>query len=117
MMNDFDDDIDMPSLKQKKAMYVEFFQDFREYLMEYVRESVVELKIADVSVTGTVKLFEGYPQGKARIKNQGGISCFVTTASDEGYRLDPGEVAEFFVNSPVSVTTLSGTTTIGFIKS
>lgn len=114
-MEDFDQEL-MPSKQALKARYFEFLGDFREYLMEYIRESVSELQIAELSIVGTVKLFDGYPQGKARIKNQGRIECYLSTRQLGGYRLDPGETVEFWVNGPVSVTTVSGMTSIGFIK-
>lgn|SRR5574343_609901 len=114
-MDEFDQEL-MPSKQAIKARYFEFLGDFREYLMEYIRESVSELSIAELSIVGTVKIFEGYPQGKAKIKNQGRIECYLSTKALGGYRLDPGETVEFWVNSPVSVTTLSGMTSVGLIK-
>jgi hypothetical protein len=108
---------EMPSKQALRARYFEFLGDFREYLMEYIRESVTELQVAELSIVGTVKIFDGFSQGKARIKNQGRIECYLSTKAMGGYRLDPGETVEFWVNSPVSITTLSGITSIGFIKS
>ncbi len=99
-----------------RTFYFDFFKDFRDYLSEYIRETVVELTIAEIPVSGTLKLFDGYTQGKVRIKNQGEVSCFVTTGIQGGYRLDPNESIEFFVNNSVSVVTLSGTTVVGFVK-
>jgi len=40
----------------------------------------------------------------------------VSTTQGGGFRLDPGEKEEIFVNNQVFVTTVSGVTTIGFIK-
>jgi len=108
---------EVPSFKKElKNFYFDFFKDFRDYLAEYTRETVNELCISELPIKGSVKLFDGFTQGKVRIKNQGSISCFLSTGGG-GYRLDPGETVEFFINNQVIATTLSGTTTLGFIKS
>ena len=106
----------LPSQGQQRAEYFQFLSDFREYFVEYIRESVVETQIAEVVINGQVELFKGFPQGKATIKNQGDVTCYVSTKVMGGYRLDPGEKVEFWVNSPVNVTTVSGSTSVGFIK-
>lgn len=111
------DDIEQKDARiDVKKHYFEFLQDFREYIAEYVRESVVELTIAEIPVSKPVKIFDGYIPGKAVIKNQGEVACFLSTAGQGGYRLDPGESKEFFINHQVLATTISGTTVLGFIK-
>lgn len=105
--------------KQKddlKTVYFDFLKDFREYLSEYIRESVTELKIGETLVKGKIQIFDGVSRGKAIIKNQGKLVCYVSTSQLGGFRLDPGEKEEFYVNNPVFLTVLSGTTTVGFIK-
>lgn len=102
--------------KDLKSFYYDFFKDFREYLSEYYRDSVVELCIAELSVRQPIKIFDGFTPGKARIKNQGSVQCYLSLTGQGGYRLDPGESVEFFVNTQVMATTISGSTTIGFIK-
>jgi len=83
----------------------------------YIADGVVVHNcISELPVNGTVKLFDGLTQGKVVIKNQGRISCYVSTTQGGGFRLDPGEKEEIFVNNQVFVTTVSGVTTIGFIK-
>lgn len=108
---------EVPSRKSLKKFYFDFFQDFRDFLAEYVRESVWELCISEVPIKGTVKLFDGFTQGKVKLKNQGLSTCYISTTGQGGYKLDPGETTpEFFVNKQVVATTLSGATTLGLIK-
>lgn len=114
-MDEFDS-VEMPSKEALRRRYFEFLGDFREYLVEYIRESVSELAIAELAIHGQIQLFDGLSQGKARIKNQGKIECYISTGKMGGYRLDPGEVIDLWVNAPVMVTTVSGVTSIGFIK-
>lgn len=99
-----------------REMLFGFFESFRKYLPEYVRESVYETIISEVPIRGTVELFDGFTPGTVQLKNQGEQPCYITTANLGGYRLDPGEKINFFVNTRVIVTTVSGTTTLGFIK-
>lgn len=107
---------ELPS-KNVKALYFEFLADFKDYLAEYVRESVYELTIAEIPIHGTVKLFDGYTSGQVKIKNQGETTCFLSTTGMGGYRLEPGESLDFFVNTQVIATTISGSTVLGFVKS
>jgi len=101
---------------EDKQVIFEFFETFRKYLPEYVRESVYETVISEIIIKGAVELFSGNTPGMASIKNQGAIPCYVTTANLGGYRLDPGEKIKMFVNTRVIVATTSGTTSLGFIK-
>lgn len=111
------DNISVPAKGALRSVYFEFFADFKNYLSEYVRESVTELSIAECTVHNSIQIFDGLTSGKVILKNQGDNKCFVTTKQMGGYRLDPGERIEFYVNSPVSVMTVSGErTVIGFIK-
>jgi len=102
--------------REFKAVWFDFFKDFRDFLAEYYRETVFELCIGELPIKGEIKLFDGLTQGKVCIKNQGQVSCYLSTLKQGGYRLDPGETKEFFVNTPVTATTLSGTTVLGFIR-
>lgn len=101
-----------------KMVYFDFLKDFREYLSEYVRESVIELVVAQIPVREIpLKLFTGVSRGKAKIKNQGKNVCYISTNEKQlGYRLDPDECIELFVNNHVFVTTVSGNTDIGIIR-
>lgn len=109
------DDVPKPP-KDYKTFYYDFFKDFKEYLTEFYRESVIELSIAEILVNKPVKIFDGFTPGKARIKNQGAVPCFLSVTGQGGYRLDPGESVEFFVNTQVMATTVSGTAVLGFIR-
>lgn len=102
--------------KEVSSFYYDFFKDFREYLAEYIRESVVELSIAEILVSKPIRLFDGFTPGKVRLKNQGLVPCYLSATGIGGYRIDPGEAVEFFVNNQVFATTVSGSTTLGFIK-
>jgi len=113
------EDRPIPEKKRKELepLFFDFFNQFKDNLSEYVRESVNELAISEVLVEKNMQIFSGVARGKARIKNQGDVSCFISTKKEElGYRLDPGEMIEMYVNNEVYVTTLSGTTNLGFIK-
>jgi len=111
-----EEELSTPSINDSRSLYYEFFKSFRNYLAEYIRETVTELSISELPINGTVKLFDGLTQGKVTIKNQGRLSCYISTAQGGGFRLDPGEKQELFVNNQVFVTTVSGVTSIGFIK-
>ena len=82
---------DRPIPKNRKdlePLFFEFFEQFKDNLSEYVRESVTELAISEVRIEENTQIFSGVSRGKARIKNQGEVSCFVsTTKKDLGYRL------------------------------
>ena len=110
------ENFEIPDRKSTKAFWFDFLKDFREYLAEYTRESVTELCISELPIRETLQLFDGLSQGKVTIKNQGNVSCYITTAGRGGYRLDPNEKIDFFVNNPVIATTLSGSTVLAFIK-
>lgn len=107
----------MARKRVKKEMYYDFLKDFREFIVEYVRESVNELCISELPVKGEIKLFDGHNFGKVKLKNQGPLPCYISTTGRGGYRLEPGEsTPEFFVNSKVVATTVSGSTSLGFVR-
>lgn len=101
-----------------KSIYFDFLKDFKEYLVDYVRDSVIELTIAQIPIHNIpIKLFTGITRGKVRIKNQGSIPCYISTNPQQpGYRLDSCEVVDMFINNQVYVTTFSGNTSIGIIR-
>ena len=113
---DKENKVNPTSKKQMRELYNDFFREFREYLQEYMRDSVYELTISEIPIKGKVKLFDGYTAGKARIKNQGHSTCFLSTTGQGGYKLEPNESIEFFVNTQVIATTISGSTILGFVK-
>ena len=124
-MNDlFEDPNDDPSVDIKrrgdlKRVYFNFLADFKKYLVEYIRESSVDLYISQVDVTSTpMQLFSEENSGlHITLKNQGEIACYLTTDKKGGYRLDPNESQKFWLNAETLILTLSGTTTVGFIRS
>jgi len=117
MDREIEDKPKVPTKKSMKAFYFEFLHDFRDYLAQYVKENVSELVIAEVPIQGQVKIFDGFSVSKVKIKNQGNVPVFLSTTGQGGYKLEPGETtSEFVTNSQVIATTISGTTTIGFIK-
>lgn len=112
-----EDEIIREKADGRREQYFEFLTDFREFIAEYVRESVFELTIAEIPVSKPVKIFDGFTPGKAIIKNQGEIACYLSTNGQGGYCLMPGEKIEFFVNHQVIATTISGSTVLGFVRS
>ena len=102
--------------EEMKTVFFDYLKDFKEYLSEYIRDSVTELKIGECIVKDRLELFDGVSRGKVTIKNQGRLSCYISTGAMGGYRLDPGEKQDFYLNNKV-VITASGLTSIGFIKS
>jgi len=117
-MNEEEPDVpDISERRIKKQLYFEFLADFKENIVDYVRESVNQLSISEIPVRGTIKLCDGNSHGYIKIKNQGMINCYISTNGQGGFQLAPTETAEFFVNNCVYVTTISGYTSLGFIKS
>ena len=99
----------------KEDFYI-FFKDFKVYLQEYLMSTVNEICITELPVKGQIKLFDGFMNKKVRIKNQGHLPCYISTNLYGGYRLDPSEIIELYVNKDIIVTTLSGSTSLGIIK-
>lgn len=123
MYSDLDNNKEVSeSIKRRsdlKHIYFDFLNDFRDYLVDFVKISMHETIIAEVSVsTEPVALFKDISSGRfATFKNQGRIECYLTTGRNGGYRLDAGEVMDkVWVNKPVSVVTISGTTVLGIIQ-
>lgn len=101
-----------------RQIYFDFLKDFKNYLSEFMRESLVELVVAELPVSTTpVQLFDGEHGGlHLVVKNQGSVQCWLTTAGQGGFCLDPGEKERFWLNKPVVAVTLSGNTTLGLIR-
>jgi hypothetical protein len=101
-----------------RNIYNAFFSDFRSYLVEFVKESLVETVFTEMPVsTVPLSLFKEETGRHIILKNQGQIECWVNTCGQGGYRLDPGEKTEkIWVNKPVSLMTVSGNTTVGLIQ-
>ncbi len=101
-----------------KLIYFQFLHDFREHVIDYVRESNQELAIVEMLInTNPIPLF-----GKDVIvgryitfKNQGEKACYLSTTGKGGFRLDPREKERFWVNKPVYGTTLEEMTVLGII--
>lgn len=120
-MDDFDEDfsVDIKRRGDLKKVYFSFLSDFKKYLVEYIRESAIDLTISQIDVTPIpMQLFSEENSGlHMTLKNQGEISCYLTTDKKGGYRLDPNESQKFWLNAETLILTLSGTTTVGFIRS
>lgn len=102
-----------------KAFYSEFLKDFKHQLRDFVRESAVDLSISQIEV-GNIpqKLFFGEYGGMyVTLKNQGKVSCYLTTDKKGAYRLDPDEKERFWLNQQTTIVTLSGNTIVGYIRS
>ena len=105
----------LPTKRELKGFYYDFFKDFREYLNDYIRETVTELRVTEIPVVGSTQLFDGSKHGKVRIQNQGETTCYISTTGQGGYKLKPDEPVEFYVNRRVVAQTVSGNTTVGII--
>ena len=101
-----------------KKIYFSFLTDFKKYLVEYVKETSFDLCVSQFEVTcEPAKLWEENQEGRQIVlKNQGEIACYLTTDRRGGYRLDPGEKEKFWLNAETLILTLSGTTTVGYIR-
>jgi hypothetical protein len=114
------DDMETPNISEgriKRQLYIEFLTDFKENIVDFVQASVNQLCISEIPIRGTVRLFDGNTHGVVKIKNQGETTCYVSTNGNGGFKLSPEESLEFFVNNTVYVTTTSGSTKIGFVRS
>ena len=101
-----------------KKFYFDFLSDFKTYLAEFVKESAIDLTISQIEVDTTPqKLFYGESGGMyVTLKNQGVTECYLTTDRRGGFRLDSGEKEKFWLNKETTVLTVSGNTTVGFIR-
>jgi len=104
--------------REVKKLYFDFLEDFRTYLVDFVREASVDLTISDIKVNPEPqKLFFGeYGGMHVVLKNQGRNSCYISTDKRGAYRLDPDEKERFWLNKETTVVTVSGNTTVGFIR-
>lgn len=102
-----------------RRMYFDFLSDFKHNLAEFVRESLVETNVCEFPVSTTpVKLFNGEAGGMHLvIKNQGSLECYISTTGQGGFRLDPGNREKLWLNKPITAVTISGSTTLGLIRS
>ena len=125
MTDDVYDELDKgtPSIELKqrhdlKKLYFDFLSDFKNYLTEFVKESNVDLAVSQIEVgTQPQKLFDGEYKGiSVVLKNQGETACYVSTDRRGAYRLDPNEKERFWLNTETMVVTLSGITTVGYIR-
>jgi len=125
MTDDVYDELDKgtPSIELKqrhdlKKLYSDFLSDFKNYLVEFVKESSVDLAISQIEVgIQPQKLFDGEYKGiSVVLKNQGETACYVSTDRRGAYRLDPNEKERFWLNTETMVVTLSGITTVGYIR-
>jgi len=118
-MTEDKDELDAPDISErriKRQLYMEFLGDFKEVIGDYVKETVNQLCISEIPINGVVKLFDGLSHGMVKIKNQGETSCYLSTNGQCGFKLCPNESIEFYLNNQLFVTTVSGTTRIGFIR-
>ena len=101
-----------------RKVYFEFLGDFKSYLTEFIRESSIDLTISQIEVSTTPqKLFWGEYGGMyITLKNQGNIECYLSTDKRGKYRLDPNEKDRIWLNKETIILTLSGTTTVGYIR-
>ena len=104
-------------LNNVRPALFDFFDTFKDYLAEYTRESLRELKISNIPVGITpAPIFSDTKGVKVTVKNQGDVVCILSTDGQGEYRLDPGEKETFWVNRSVFAATISGATMLGFIS-
>ena len=110
--------IDFRYKKTVKQLYYQFLDNFKYYLGDYIKESSIDLTISDMKVDTTPQTLAlgEYSGINITLKNQGNNACFLSTDRSGAYRLDPGEKEKFWLNKPTIIVTLSGTTTVGFIR-
>ena len=100
-----------------RPLFYEFFDKFKEHLAEYTRESLVETQISEVVVEDTPGvIFEDIKGVRVTLQNQGNTVCFLTTDGKGKFRLAPEQRESFWVNRSIIATTMSGSTTLGFIR-
>lgn len=126
-MDNLYDDLDKNEVSQKsgiarrqdlKHVYSQFFEDFRVHLTEFVRDNMIDAEMEEAVVAEKPVVLHNTPiRVHLTIKNQGNQPCFLTTNNMNGYRLDPSEKVSFSTNKTVTAVTVSGTTSIGLIRS
>jgi len=111
--------IDIRRRSDLRSIYFEFLRDFKEYLIDFVQQSMAELVVTEMPIhTTPTNIFNPQVSGRyITVKNQGKVACFISTGKTGGFRLEPGEKERFFMNKPVVATTITGSTVIGIIQS
>lgn len=102
-----------------RNIYRDFFIDFKDFLVDFVKQSMRETVVAEIPI-GMQKVTVHNGEGSGMfltLKNQGSIECYVNTCGNRGFRLDSGQREQFWVNTVVSAVTISGNTILGIIKS
>ena len=109
---------DLKGRTDLKQVYFDFLKDFKNYLKEYIKESVFDTSICEIPIgKDPVKLYnDDYESRQLILKNQGQIECFLSTNGKGGFRLDPGEKEHFWLNKQLTAVTISGNTVLGMIK-
>lgn len=111
--------VEMKEKHDVKRAYFDFLSDFKNYLVEFVKEGSVDLAISNVEVTDKpTRIMDGSFGGfRVVFKNQGEVPCLLSTDRKGFFRLDPNEKIDLWLNQEVIFVTVSGTTQIGFIRS
>ncbi len=100
-----------------RPVFFEFFDHFKTYLAEYTRESLVGLDVSEIEITVKPQIIFDETKGvRVILKNQGEITCLLTTDGKGKFQLDPGEKEAFWINRTLLAATLSGMTVLGFIR-
>ena len=117
-INQVDDSANRQRMLNERKVYYDFLLGFKENLSEFIKESSIDLTISALEVDTTPQeLFSGESGGMyVTLKNQGEISCFISTDKRGAFRLDPSEKEKFWLNKKTIVVTQSGNTTLGFIR-
>ena len=110
--------VDLKQRHDTKRAYFEFLQDFKNYLVEFVREASVDLVASSMEVTTTpTRIMDGSFGGfRVVFKNQGEVPCLLSTDRQGYFRLDPNEKQEVWLNQEMIAVTISGVTSLGFIR-
>lgn len=111
--------VDIKEKQHVKKAYFDFLQDFKIYLTEFVREASVDLVASSMEVNTTpTRIMDGSFGGfRIVFKNQGEVPCLLSTDRQGYFRLDPNEKQEVWLNQEMIAVTVSGVTSLGFIRS
>lgn len=101
-----------------EASYIAFLDQFREYIVEYVRHNSPKFTVFEYKVSETpITLFKDQKTAiRVILKNQGKFPIYITTDKQSAYRLDPDESHEVYINTPVTFVCADGESTLGFIQ-
>ena len=101
-----------------EASYIAFLDQFKEYIVEYVRKNSEKLTIYEHKITNIpITLFKDQDTSmRLIVKNQGEKPVYMTTDKRSGYRLDPNESHELYINTPVTFVCVDGESLLGFIS-